>query len=89
MTATCSHERPHSLPGRALHAVIRAYQWVFAGRVSPCRYEPSCSSYALESLQLNVFVKVYVYSIRRQGRCPTWRGHRMEPAKQDNSATNP
>ena len=31
---------PRSLPARAVHALIRAYQWVFAGRVSPCRYVP-------------------------------------------------
>ena len=39
-------------PGaRVLAAPVRVYQAVRAGRPSPCRYEPSCSNYALEALQ--------------------------------------
>jgi putative membrane protein insertion efficiency factor len=86
MTATCSHERPHSLPGRAVHAVIRAYQWALAGRVSPCRYDPSCSSYALEALEVHGFVKGSWLSIRRLGRCHPWGGHGWDPVPQRKAA---
>ena len=30
--------------------LIRGYQYVMAGRPSPCRFDPTCSSYALESI---------------------------------------
>jgi len=33
-----------------LDALIRLYQRVAAGRMSPCRYVPSCSTYAREAL---------------------------------------
>jgi putative membrane protein insertion efficiency factor len=95
MTATCSHEgqhdhegheRPRSLAGRAVHALIRAYQWVFAGKVSPCRYVPSCSSYALEALEAHGFFKGSWLSIRRLGRCHPWGGHGWDPVPQRKAA---
>ena len=36
---------------RALAAPVRLYQAVRAGRPSPCRYQPTCSTYALEALE--------------------------------------
>lgn len=61
------------------HAAIRGYRWVFAGRVSPCRYEPSCSTYALESLETHGFVRGGWFALRRLGRCHPWGGHGWDP----------
>ena len=71
--------RPRSIPARAVHAAVRAYQWAFAGRVSPCRYVPSCSSYALEALEVHGFARGTWLSIRRLGRCHPWGGHGWDP----------
>ena len=36
---------------RFLAWLIRGYQSLFAGRPSPCRYVPTCSTYALEAIE--------------------------------------
>jgi hypothetical protein len=39
--------RRRGLPTRSLVWVIRAYQAARAGHVSPCRFTPTCSHYAV------------------------------------------
>lgn len=83
MSATCDHghdaARPVSLPARGLDAAIRAYQYVFAGRVSPCRYVPSCSTYAREALAAHGAVRGSWLATRRLSRCHPWGGHGYDP----------
>ena len=43
--------RPRGLVARALHWLVRVYRAVTAGRPSPCRYDPTCSAFALEALE--------------------------------------
>lgn len=71
--------RPMSVPARLTARVVRGYQWVFAGRISPCRYVPTCSSYALEALEVHGFVRGSWLSIRRLGRCHPWGGSGWDP----------
>ncbi len=54
---------------RILQAPIRAYQAARAGRPSPCRYTPSCSTYALEALETHGALRGGWLAIRRLGRC--------------------
>jgi hypothetical protein len=61
------------------HRAIRLYQWLFAARVSPCRYEPSCSNYALESLETHGLMRGTWLAVRRLGRCHPWGGHGWDP----------
>ena len=68
-----------SLPARGAQRLVRGYQWVFAGRVSPCRYDPSCSSYALEALGTHGFLRGSWLAVRRLGRCHPWGGHGYDP----------
>jgi uncharacterized protein len=44
-----------------------------------CRYEPSCSAYALEALGTHGPVKGLWLTIRRLGRCHPWGGFGYDP----------
>lgn len=54
---------------QAFIGVIRAYQRLTSGRVSPCRFYPSCSSYALEALETHGAWRGSLLSLRRISRC--------------------
>jgi putative membrane protein insertion efficiency factor len=59
-----------SLSVRAALIVIRAYQLVlspFAGGV--CRFEPSCSAYAVQAVQKHGAWRGLALAVRRVGRC--------------------
>lgn len=60
-------------------ALIRLYQLAREGRPSPCRYVPSCSTYALEAVELHGAVKGSWLAIRRLLRCQPWGGHGYDP----------
>jgi len=49
-----SVRRP-SPPVRAALALLKGYQAAASGRVSPCRFYPSCSSYAAEAFTVHGF----------------------------------
>jgi putative membrane protein insertion efficiency factor len=58
-----------SLPARALSGLVRAYRALTAGRPSPCRFEPTCSAYALEALHEHGACRGSFLAVRRIGRC--------------------
>lgn len=64
---------------RALRAVVRAYQAIRAGRPSPCRYQPTCSSYAVEALEVHGAACGSWLAVRRLARCAPWGGHGWDP----------
>ena len=61
-----------SVAARALSVPIRLYQAMRAGRPSPCRYWPTCSSYALEALETHGALRGSWLSARRLLRCHPW-----------------
>jgi putative membrane protein insertion efficiency factor len=73
MTATVSPA------ARPLHAAVRAYRYLFAGRPSPCRFVPSCSTYALEALEVHGAVRGTWLTIRRLARCHPWGRSGYDP----------
>ena len=82
MTATAHHAHeavPHGVVARLIDRLIRGSQYLFAGRVSPCRYVPSCSTYAREALAGHGAVRGSWYALRRIGRCNPWGGHGYDP----------
>jgi hypothetical protein len=52
----------------AIGAVV-AYQRAYEGRPSPCRFTPSCSSYAVEALHTHGAARGGWLTLRRLLRC--------------------
>ena len=76
MAATTSPMGPIA---RGLHGCVRGYQHLRAGRPSPCRFDPSCSTYALEALERHGAVRGSWLAVRRISRCHPWGGHGWDP----------
>lgn len=54
---------------RVLVKVFRAYQLARIGRVSPCRFTPTCSHYAIEAVTGHGARRGLLLTVRRLGRC--------------------
>ncbi len=57
------------LLGRGFVGLIRAYQLVRAGRVSPCRFTPTCSQYTAQAIERYGPVHGVALGVRRLARC--------------------
>lgn len=60
------------LAARLACGAVRAYQLASARRPPVCRYVPSCSAYALESLNEHGLLRGSWLTVRRLGRCHPW-----------------
>ena len=68
-----------SLAVRPLLVAIRGYQLVRAGRPSPCRFDPSCSAYAIDALHAHGAARGSLMALRRLARCHPWGGQGYDP----------
>ncbi|HSB88328.1 MAG TPA: membrane protein insertion efficiency factor YidD [Ilumatobacteraceae bacterium] len=50
-------------------SLVDSYQRAFAGRPSPCRFTPSCSTYAREALEVHGTARGLWLTVRRLLRC--------------------
>lgn len=64
---------------RGLIRLIGAYQSARSGRLSPCRYVPSCSTYAVEALQCHGLFRGAWLAVRRVSRCHPLGGWGFDP----------
>ena len=64
---------------KPFEGMIVLYQKARAGRPSPCRYDPSCSTYALEALRTHGVAKGSYLAVRRLSRCHPWGGQGWDP----------
>ena len=76
MTAGASAQ---SVPARLLIGLVRVYQAARAGRRSPCRYDPSCSAYAVTALERFGAARGSWMAARRLGRCHPWGAFGPDP----------
>ena len=59
---------------------VRFYRLMFSPWVGfNCRYQPTCSAYALEALEKHGAIKGSWLTLRRIGRCHPWGGHGFDP----------
>ncbi len=75
--STTTSTKPSNVPAssetsratRVLVALIEGYRRLRAGRVSPCRFYPSCSEYASEALAVHGARRGTWLALRRLSRC--------------------
>jgi len=59
---------------------VRAYRLLFSPWVGQsCRYQPTCSAYALEALEIHGAVKGTILAARRVGRCHPFGSDGYDP----------
>jgi uncharacterized protein len=82
---------PMTPVARVLRSFIRLYQRLFVWRPSPCRYVPTCSTYALEAVEAHGAARGSWLAVRRISRCHPWGGHGFDPvpARSDHSPRKP
>ncbi|MCF8496487.1 MAG: membrane protein insertion efficiency factor YidD [Alphaproteobacteria bacterium] len=68
-----------------LTGFIRLYRVGISPILPPrCRFEPSCSAYALEALEKHGAIKGSWLTLRRLARChPFYKGKRYDPVPND------
>ena len=60
--------------------LIRVYQLIVSPMLgSNCRFMPTCSDYALESLKTYGLIKGTYLTIKRIGKCHPWGSHGYDP----------
>jgi putative membrane protein insertion efficiency factor len=67
------------VPARVLLLLLRAYQAARAGRPSPCRHVPSCSSYAMEAIERHGAARGTWLAVKRVARCRPFGSRGFDP----------
>lgn len=70
--------------GKLLAWPLLALVWLYRMLLSPwlganCRYDPTCSQYALEALREHGAFRGSWLAAKRIGRCHPWGGHGYDP----------
>lgn len=77
--AAPSAESPRlTWPVRFCVALVKAYQGAASGRVSPCRFYPSCSNYAAEAFAVHGFWRGLRLTGGRLVRCRPFGPHGVD-----------
>ncbi|PCI63442.1 MAG: membrane protein insertion efficiency factor YidD [Kordiimonadales bacterium] len=73
-------EKKKSLLAILFYGFVRFYQLVISPYLAPrCRYQPTCSSYALEAITTHGALKGGWLAAKRIGRCHPWGGFGYDP----------
>ena len=68
------------LPRRVAAGVVRLYQRTLSPLLGPaCRYQPSCSHYAVEAIELHGAVRGVGLALGRLIRCAPWGSSGWDP----------
>lgn len=66
---------------RLLLALISLYRATVVFRQPRCRFSPTCSSYAHESVQVHGALRGSGYALRRIARCHPWNPGGFDPVR--------
>jgi uncharacterized protein len=67
------NQMPSGLPARMLIALVRGYRMLFSAWLgNVCRYEPTCSAYAMQALERHGAAAGSYLAARRVLRCHPW-----------------
>lgn len=76
-----------SLLARILWVAVQAYRYTLSPIIGPvCRYEPTCSQYALDALREHGALRGGWLAVRRIARCHPWGGFGYDPVPSRDSA---
>jgi putative membrane protein insertion efficiency factor len=68
------------LVGRILIGAVKGYQLMISPWTpATCRFTPTCSSYAIEAIELHGAVRGTWLALKRIGRCHPWGGLGYDP----------
>jgi uncharacterized protein len=66
--------------GRLFVGLIRTYQYLISPLLGPhCRFNPSCSQYAIEAIQRHGVLRGGYLSVRRLSCCHPWHAGGLDP----------
>lgn len=69
-----------SLPARAAVLLVRLYQRTLGPLFTGvCRFQPTCSNYAIEAFSRHGALRGGWLTARRLARCAPWGGHGHDP----------
>ena len=77
-----------TLSRRGALFLLKAYQGAASGRVSMCRYYPSCSNYAVEAFSVHGFWRAFGLTGRRLLRCRPFGPHGIDLVPLPNGAVS-
>ncbi|MBX3620545.1 MAG: membrane protein insertion efficiency factor YidD [Rhizobacter sp.] len=68
------------MPQRLLVRLVRGYRFFLSPWLgSACRFEPTCSAYALQALEQHGAAAGSYLTLRRLGRCHPWCAGGLDP----------
>jgi putative membrane protein insertion efficiency factor len=73
-----STETPSNSAVRAAIRTLQAYQGATSGRISPCRFYPSCSNYAIDAFTEHGFWQGFALTAKRLVRCRPFGPHGVD-----------
>lgn len=60
--------------------LIKAYQWIISPLLGPsCRFQPTCSHYALEAFKTHGVLRGFYLSLTRISKCHPWGKSGYDP----------
>ncbi|MFM9379187.1 membrane protein insertion efficiency factor YidD [Gordonia sp. VNK21] len=79
--------RLHLFPRRAVIFLVELYRsWISPMRMPTCRFEPTCSAYAIEALDRHGFLWGSVLSVWRLLKCGPWHKPGYDPVPETGPA---